>query len=190
MSPETTPESLAALAAAILVRPRERQELIADLEAAVADIPEPPPPHFPEQIVETLAELVYDLACYVQNPKWRREDPSYYGNERLRAEVSAALRRLAELGVTVSDLEGLEQEWRQLDPADRSDSEDRHLRPRCRRRGDGPRLVGWRRNDEATAPGPECDQIASWRKRYIRRVLQLRVPPPLAKVSRQDDRAT
>jgi hypothetical protein len=47
MSPEPTPESLAALAASILVRPRERQALTLELETAVAEIPEPPPPQFP-----------------------------------------------------------------------------------------------------------------------------------------------
>lgn len=119
--PEPTPESLAALAASILVRPRERQALILELETAVAEIPQPPPPQFPEQVVETLAELVYDLAYYVQNPEWRRQDMSYYGNERLKNDVFGALRRLNDLGVHVPDLAALEQEWQQLDFADRSD---------------------------------------------------------------------
>jgi hypothetical protein len=95
--------------------------LIFKLETAVDEIPEPPPPDFPQQVVEILADLVYDLAYYVQNPGWRREDASYYGNERLKEEVFGALRRLHDLGVRVPDLEALEQEWQQLDPADRSD---------------------------------------------------------------------
>lgn len=121
MSPEPTPESLAALAASILVRPRERQELIFELETTLADIPEPPPPHFPEKILETLSELAYDLSFYVQNPKWRAEAASYYGNERLKEEVFAALRRLDALGVTVTDLDELERDWGRLNAADRTD---------------------------------------------------------------------
>lgn len=121
MPPEATPETLAALAASILLRPRERWKLIFELEAGLDEIPDPPTVDFSDEVVDVLADLVTDLAYYVQNPEWRQEDASYYGNERLKAEVFDALRRLHELGVRVPDLEALEREWAQLDSADRLD---------------------------------------------------------------------
>ena len=122
MAGDFTPETLAALAASVLLRPRERQKLILELEAAFDEIPDPASVDSTDEVVDVLADLVVDLAYYVQNPKWRQEDASYYGNERLKAEVFDALRCLHELGVCVPDLEALEREWEQLDFADRLDS--------------------------------------------------------------------
>lgn len=41
-----------------------------------------------------LLDLAYDLGYYEPNEKLRAEDPSFYGDERLREEVSSALIRL------------------------------------------------------------------------------------------------
>jgi hypothetical protein len=43
---------------------------------------------------EILRDLAYDLDFYEGDPKIRREDFSFYGDERLEAEIVAALEKL------------------------------------------------------------------------------------------------
>ena len=47
-----------------------------------------------EAINEILSELAYDLDFYEPNEEWRKEDPSYYGNDRLKKEITQAIKKL------------------------------------------------------------------------------------------------
>lgn len=49
-----------------------------------------------EKINEILSELAYDLDFYEPNEEWRKEDPSYYGEERLEEEIRSTLQKLKE----------------------------------------------------------------------------------------------
>ncbi len=46
---------------------------------------------------DVFRDLAYDLSFFEPDPGKRAESPSYYGTERLRAEVSEALARLKNL---------------------------------------------------------------------------------------------
>ncbi len=43
---------------------------------------------------ELLLELAYDLDFYEPNEEWRKEDPSYYGEERLEQEIKIVIQKL------------------------------------------------------------------------------------------------
>lgn len=47
-----------------------------------------------EQEYNILNELVFDLANYVANPEWRKEDPSYFGDEKLEELIKEALEKI------------------------------------------------------------------------------------------------
>jgi hypothetical protein len=49
-----------------------------------------------ENMNEFLSELTYDLDFYEPNEQWRNEAPSYYGEERLEAEIKSAIQKLQE----------------------------------------------------------------------------------------------
>jgi len=49
-----------------------------------------------ENANEILSELAYDLDFYEPNEEWRKEDPSYYGDDRLEEEIQAAIQKLKE----------------------------------------------------------------------------------------------
>lgn len=53
-----------------------------------------PPGDFSEGDWEILGDLAYDLAFYVSDPDLRREDASYYGEERFIREIRESLTRL------------------------------------------------------------------------------------------------
>ena len=53
-----------------------------------------PPADFSEADWEILADLAYDLDFYVSDPSRRREDASYYGEERLIREIRESLTKL------------------------------------------------------------------------------------------------
>jgi hypothetical protein len=57
----------------------------------------------PEDVRDILNELYHDLHFYVANPEWRKEDPSYYGQEGLKQHVISALGKLRQLGVEIPD---------------------------------------------------------------------------------------
>ena len=47
-----------------------------------------------EKASEELSELAYDLDFYEPNEEFRKEDPSYYGDERLEEEIKLVLQKL------------------------------------------------------------------------------------------------
>lgn len=49
-----------------------------------------------ENANEILSELAYDLDFYEPNEEWRKQDPSYYGDERLEEEIRTAIKKLQE----------------------------------------------------------------------------------------------
>jgi hypothetical protein len=49
-----------------------------------------------EVINETLSELAYDLDFYEPDEKWRKEDPCYYGDDKLEDVLKNAIRKLIE----------------------------------------------------------------------------------------------
>ncbi|HNK91341.1 MAG: hypothetical protein K1X26_12150 [Chitinophagales bacterium] len=49
-----------------------------------------------ENASEILSELAYDLDFYEPNEEWRKEDPSYYGEERLEQEIKTVIQKLQE----------------------------------------------------------------------------------------------
>jgi len=51
---------------------------------------------------DILSELAYDLEFYVADETARREDPSYYGDDRAEAEIQGALAKLRAKGVQVA----------------------------------------------------------------------------------------
>lgn len=49
-----------------------------------------------ENASEILSELAYDLDFYEPDENLRRQDQSYYGDERLEEEIKSALQKLKE----------------------------------------------------------------------------------------------
>lgn len=49
-----------------------------------------------ENANEILSELAYDLDFYEPNEKYRKENPSYYGDNRLEEEIKSAIQKLIE----------------------------------------------------------------------------------------------
>jgi hypothetical protein len=49
-----------------------------------------------ENANEILTELAYDLDFYEPKEELRKEDPSYYGDERLEEEVRLAIHKIQE----------------------------------------------------------------------------------------------
>jgi hypothetical protein len=51
----------------------------------------------PNEVLNVLKELAYDLDFYQPDPALRQEDASYYGDERLVEEINAALKTIEAL---------------------------------------------------------------------------------------------
>lgn len=51
-----------------------------------------------ENASEILSELAYDLDFYEPNEELRKEDPSYYGDDRLEEEIKSVIQKLQEQG--------------------------------------------------------------------------------------------
>lgn len=49
-----------------------------------------------ENLNEILSELAYDLDFYEPNEEWRKEAPSYYGDDRLEVVIKTAIQKLQE----------------------------------------------------------------------------------------------
>jgi hypothetical protein len=49
-----------------------------------------------DKLSDTLTDIAYTLEDYEPNPTWRKQDPSYYGDERLEQEIISALQILKE----------------------------------------------------------------------------------------------
>lgn len=47
-----------------------------------------------ESVNDILTDIAYELDFYEPNEEWRRESPSYYGEERLKQEIQTALQKL------------------------------------------------------------------------------------------------
>jgi len=43
---------------------------------------------------EILSELAYDLDFYEPNEEWRKQDISYYGDERLEEEIKSVIKKI------------------------------------------------------------------------------------------------
>jgi len=90
-----------------LTEPSKREDAISQFQNAVLGCPEPV--HLiPETlgsrkdaIWEILGDLAWDLDFYEENPSWRRQDPSYYGEERLAQEILDAFEKLRKKGVNI-----------------------------------------------------------------------------------------
>ncbi len=72
---------------------RERDRRIREFQDFVFDSANPPA-GFSEGDWEILADLAYDLDFYESDPGKRREDPSYYGDERLVRDIRESLAKL------------------------------------------------------------------------------------------------
>jgi hypothetical protein len=84
-------DELVALLRQVLQDRFRRKELIFRFQEMVNNAP----PLAPEdEATEILGDLAWDLSFYVQKPQTRREDPAYYGDERLEEEIREALRKL------------------------------------------------------------------------------------------------
>jgi hypothetical protein len=59
--------------------------------------------HLPDEMIELMYDLAYDLDFYEPNPIWRSEDPSYYGEERLVEIVSESIQKIEAIGIAHSN---------------------------------------------------------------------------------------
>ena len=59
-----------------------------------------------KKIDEIFLELAGDLDLYEPREDYRREDPSFFGDEQFEVQVRSALHKLAELGVRPSPAPG------------------------------------------------------------------------------------
>ena len=55
----------------------------------------------PNNVKEVLLDLAHDLEYYVPDESERKEDSSYYGNDRLLREIRSALSRLENIGTVL-----------------------------------------------------------------------------------------
>jgi hypothetical protein len=94
----TIPRAIVLLIEAL--RDREsRPQLISDFQALIWNCSEPAEPDGP---LEILRDLALDLDYYVQDPEKRREDASYYGDERFEEEIRLVLGNLKARGLQIS----------------------------------------------------------------------------------------
>ena len=90
-------EGLVVLLRRILESPFHRRELVSEFQRSVWDGMDVDNP----TAIEVLRELAYDLDYFVDDPAARRDDPSYFGHDRLEAAIHDGLRRLREAGIDV-----------------------------------------------------------------------------------------
>lgn len=50
-----------------------------------------------ERMQDILSGFAYDLGFYVADPNMRKEDPSYFGEERLNQEIAEVIRKLDQI---------------------------------------------------------------------------------------------
>ena len=75
----------------ILEKEQEKQELINEFQNSVWN---GKLSFLNKEIEEILNNLAVDLEYYVSNDKARKEDPSFYGNDRLEKEIREALDKI------------------------------------------------------------------------------------------------
>lgn len=49
-----------------------------------------------DNLNDVLTDVAYRLDFYEPNEEWRKEDPSYYGDDRLEEEIKSAIQKLQE----------------------------------------------------------------------------------------------
>ena len=90
-------ENMVALLRRALDQPLIRGQVVAEFQALVWSGLDPT---IPENIRDVLGDLALDLDYFEVDPVVRKEDPTYFGHERLEAEIRGALRRLEQMGVS------------------------------------------------------------------------------------------
>lgn len=91
-------ESLLAILSNALKDRARRSQLINNFQQRIwHDSPVPSE----EWAWDILRELAYDLDFYVADETTRREDPSYYGDDRAEAKIQTALEQLKAKGTPV-----------------------------------------------------------------------------------------
>ena len=96
----TSLESVLRLLLEALRHAEARKESIAAFQRSVWQAKTSP---IDPRISEVLADLAYDLDFYEPNDESRRQDPSFFGDERLEAEIRLARRKIKEAGVHVPE---------------------------------------------------------------------------------------
>ena len=100
-------EKLVTILLEMLRYQEQRKQLVEEFQKQVWNTSE----HLPEgPVSEILEDLAYDLDYYVAEPDLRREDSSYYGDERLELEIRTVLSQLKNSG------------WLEIGPPFRPDS--------------------------------------------------------------------
>ena len=89
-----TRSDMTALLLRILEQAEERDRRIGEFQQYVWHTRETPL-EFNEEEWGVIVDLAYDLDFYEPNPDWRREDTSYYGEERLIREIHESLAKLS-----------------------------------------------------------------------------------------------
>jgi len=84
---------------AILQGDLDREDLILELERLTNGLDERD--GLPESFLMELSDFVLDLSYFEPNPVYRKEDRSYYGEEKLVQLVKSFLRRLPQVGSSV-----------------------------------------------------------------------------------------
>ena len=89
-----TRSEVAALLLGIASGPNERERRIREFQEYVFHT-EAPPSGFDDREWEVMADLAYDLDFYEEDPERRREDTSFYGEERLVREIHESMAKLS-----------------------------------------------------------------------------------------------
>lgn len=90
---KNTVQILTTMLMEILRNPGTRGESVANFQKEVWNV-DAPADDFPE--LRILRDLALRLDYYQPDPRKCQEDKSYYGDERLEAEIRAAIRQLTE----------------------------------------------------------------------------------------------
>ena len=75
----------------ILGRTINKRDLIVEFQRKISDY-EPSKEEY--KIYNLLNDLALDLDYYEPNPEWRKEDPSFYGDDKLEEEIRTALEKI------------------------------------------------------------------------------------------------
>ena len=92
-------DNLVILLEKILIDRENREDLINYFQNKIFNINLNKDPNFNKDKFEILNELAYDLDFYEHNPELRKEDPSYYGEDRLNVEIKKALIKINKLNI-------------------------------------------------------------------------------------------
>jgi hypothetical protein len=87
-------EKLILMLSEALEKPLDRVELVKEFQKKVLEIDMEDEP---DSLLEVLRDLALDLEYYEPNPEYRKEDSSFYGNERLEQEIKKALQKIEKI---------------------------------------------------------------------------------------------